>query len=97
MPLIISNSIQLGLLRLEFIGWGELKGKQPLLSFFFERMEIKIGQQLLFSRSLDAPEEKKRPFFALVGIAASGEWLSARGRGGGLAIWLKASEISQGI
>ena len=36
------------------------------------------------------PEEKKMPFFSLVGIRTKDNWLFARGRGGGLAIWGKS-------
>jgi len=30
------------------------------------------------------------PFFSLVGISTKDNWLCARGRGGGLAIWVKS-------
>ena len=83
------NSIQFGSLQVRFVGSGELKGTQPLLPFFFERIEIKLGDRILLSRTLDLPDEKNRPFFALIAMEDSGRWLSARGRGGGLALWLK--------
>ena len=38
----------------------------------------------------DKPEDKKMPFFSLVGISTKDQWLCARGRGGGLAIWVKS-------
>ncbi len=85
----ITNSIQFGALVIRFIGFGELKGSQPLLPFFFERIELKLGTSVLFSRSLSIPDEKDKPFFALIAMGDSGIWLSARGRGGGLALWLK--------
>ena len=86
----VVNSIEFGLLSIRFKGCGELKGKQPLLPFYFEDIELKIGKDLCIRRSLNVPDEKKRPFFALIGIGDNIEWLAARGRGGGLAIWLKA-------
>ena len=89
MPFLITNSVQVGLLMLKFSGFGELKGKQPLLPFFFEKLEVKFGPQTIYRRLIDPPIEQKRPFFALVGMQPSGEWLAARGRGGGLALWLK--------
>ena len=89
MPLVIANSVGIGLLKLEFIGRGELKGSQPLLPFFFDRITLSFASRVLWSRPLDVPEEKGRPFFALISMGPNGEWLSARGRGGGLALWLK--------
>ena len=85
----IINSIQFGALSIKFIGCGELKGSQPLLPFFFERIELNLGSSVLFSRSLDIPDQKDRPFFALIAIEENGRWLAARGRGGGLALWFK--------
>ena len=38
---------------------------------------------------MSMPEENDKPFFALIAIGHNGEWLSARGRGGGLALWHK--------
>ena len=34
-------------------------------------------------------EEGERPFFYFINIATSGYYLSARGKGGGLAIWTR--------
>ena len=81
------NSIKFGFLALSFIGSGELKGKQPLLPFYFEIIELKLNNKILLSRVLKIPEEKNRPFFALIAMGEKGKWLSARGRGGGLALW----------
>ena len=85
----ITNSIEFGALSIRFIGFGELKGSQPLLPFFFESIELKLGSRILLRQSLDIPDEKNRPFFALIAIEETSKWLSARGRGGGLALWLK--------
>ena len=85
----LTNSIKFGLLILRFVGVGNLKGKQPLLHFFFDQIEVKLGSNLLLSRSIDIAEEKNGPFFALIAMEEDGKWLSARGRGGGLALWFK--------
>ena len=85
----ITNSIQFGLLSIQFSGAGNLIGKQPLLAFFFDCIELKAGTNILLSRSLEIPEEKNRPFFGLISIEKDSKWLSARGRGGGLALWVK--------
>ena len=83
----ISNSIQFGLLSLRFSGIANLERKQPLLSFSFNCIHIKVASITILKRSLPTPERKKRPFFALIAIDSNGKWLSARGKGGGLALW----------
>ncbi len=82
-------SIQYGLLTLEFSGAGYLKGKQPLLPFFLNRLEIKLGSNILLSRSLEEPKEEEKSFFALIALEENNEWLSARGQGGEVVIWLR--------
>ncbi len=89
---IITNSIQFGLLSIRFLGAGNLKGKQPLLTFFFEFIELTLGSSVLFNRALKIPDEKDRPFFALIAMEENCDWLSARGRGGGLALWVNSSK-----
>ena len=85
----LSTSIQFGLFSINFSGSGYLKGKQPLLIFFFNLIEVKSGLNILLSRSLKEPEAKKKSFFAVVASGESGRWLSARGQGGALILWLK--------
>ena len=82
-------SIQFGLLTIEFSGSGCLKGKQPLLPFVFNLIELKSGPNNLLSRSLNEPEEKEKSFFALIKLEENGKWLSARVQGGAVVIWLK--------
>ncbi len=82
-------SIQFGLFTIEFSGSGLLKGKQPLLPFFFRRIELKTGTNIILRRSLEEPEEKKKPFFALIALEENGKWLSARVQGGAMLILLK--------
>lgn len=82
----ISNAVNLGPLELCFHGSAELQGSRPLLLFWFERVELRLGSQQLFQRSLVQPPRQRLPFFALIARDPSG-WLAARGRGGGLALW----------
>ncbi len=84
------NSISFGILSIKFSGYGILKGSQPLLSFYFESIEFCYLQNVLFKRLLLIPDQNNRPFFALIGIGEKNEWLSARGRGGGLALWIRS-------
>ena len=86
----IKNSIQFGLLNIIFTGSAELKGLRPLLTFYFEELKISISSFPIFYKELKKPENKKIPFFSLVGISTKDNWLCARGRGGGLAIWVKS-------
>ena len=88
-PLRITNSIQFGTLSLRFSGNCNLKGKQPLLNFYFEDIELSFGPKLIYRKTLDIPQSNKRPFFALVALDNKNKWLAARGRGGGLALWVK--------
>jgi len=60
------------------------------LAFYFEELKISINSLPIFNKELNKPEDKKMPFFSLVGISTKDDWLCARGRGGGLAIWVKS-------
>ena len=86
----IKNSINFGLLNIIFIGSAELKGLRPLLTFYFEELKVSISNFPIFNKELKKPENKKMPFFSLVGISIEDKWMCARGRGGGLAIWIKS-------
>ena len=91
------NSVQLGPLKLHFEGPGQLSGRRPLLVFWFEKLEVRLGAWLLIQRALPKPAEAKLHFFALIasrstrgsssGTHGEERWLAARGRGGGLALW----------
>ena len=85
----LTNAVQLGPLALRFQGPGRLQGRRPLLLFRFERLELLAGERRLLQRSLPAPDPRRLPFFALIGVGrgAAGAWLAARGRSGGLAVW----------
>ncbi|MCX5946564.1 MAG: hypothetical protein NTZ53_14985 [Cyanobacteria bacterium] len=89
------NRVSLGALSIQFTGLAQLQGRRPLLVFWFERVQLQLGRLTLLDRALTKPETVKLPFFALIarGTGADGEdagarqWLAARGRGGGLALW----------
>ena len=86
----IKNSINFGLLSIIFIGSAELKGLRPLLTFYFEELKITITKFPIFYKKLKKPEDTKMPFFSLIAINNKDKWMCARGRGGGLAIWVKS-------
>ena len=86
---LISVSIQFGLFSIKFSGTAFLKGEQPSLPFFLNLIEFKSGSRILMSKSLKEPVDKEKLFFSLFASGNSGEWLSARGQGGALFLWLK--------
>ena len=86
----IKNSIRFGILSIIFCGRASLQGKRPLLLFFFENLIINLGSFTLVNKPLKKPEEKQMPFFSLIAISKENYWMCARGRGGGLAIWIKS-------
>ena len=85
----VITSIRFGLLTIEFSGSGYLRGKQPLLAFFINLIELKLRSNILLRRSLIGPKAKEELFFTLISLENNGDWLSARGQGGALVLWLK--------
>ena len=85
----IKNSVNFGLLKIIFSGSAVLKGTRPLLPFYFKKINVKIGSFSIIEKVLEKTEEKKRPFFSLIGISKENNWMCARGKGGGIAIWVK--------
>ena len=85
----VITSIRFGLLTIEFSGSGYLRGKQPLLAFFINLIELKLRSNILLRRSLLGPKAKEELFFTLISLENNGDWLSARGQGGALVLWLK--------
>ncbi len=86
----IKNSISCGLLNINFTGSASLKGLRPLLPFYFDNFKINIGNFSIINKSIKKTEESEMPFFSLIGINKVDHWLCARGRGGGLAIWIRS-------
>ena len=87
--LSVIASIQFGLFSIGFSGTGYLKGKQPLLAFCLNLIELKAGSNILLRRSLKEPEDKEKSFFAMIALEEKDDLLSARAQGGEVVIWLK--------
>lgn len=94
--LTIENQIQLGPLALRFSGPAKFLSKQNLLAFDFVCVQLLIGRLCLLKLPIKGRTEAedfaatpiaKLPFFAF--FAATDQYLAARGRGGGLALWMK--------
>lgn len=88
--LVIANAVRLGPFKLQFNGTAALVSRRPLLQFSFQNVELRCAEHLLWRRLLTTPSRQRLPFFALIARDPSG-WLAARGRGGGLALWLNDS------
>ena len=86
----IKNSVSFGILSIIFFGQASLKGTRPLLPFFFENLIINIGSLTLVNKPLKKTDENQMPFFSLIAISKENNWMCARGKGGGLAIWIKS-------
>ena len=72
-----------------FVGSAFLRGKRPLLNFNFDCFYFKIGSLNLLKKKIQKIETLKAPFFSLIAIDRNKKWMCARGKGGGLAIWIK--------
>jgi hypothetical protein len=101
-PLTVQNQLQVGPLKLRFTGPAKFLSKQNLLAFDFVRLQLLVGSLALLNLPLRgratqddfaATSVGKLPFFAF--FAAAQEYIAARGRGGGLALWVKADEPQQ--
>ena len=54
----------------------------------FRRREI-FPKILAINKKFEkTTDPKKRPFFSLIALGKEKKWLCARGKGGGLAIWI---------
>jgi hypothetical protein len=86
------NSVELLGMKLSFWGPGRLVQKRPLLCFHFQQLHIQVAGRNLLSIALPKPPAGGEPFFALIAREQTETglpWMAARGRGGGLALWLR--------
>jgi hypothetical protein len=96
-PLQISNQLTLAGGCLRFTGPARYLNKKNLLAFDFTKLELSLAQRSLYrgnirggSTQAAAFSEKpiaQLPFFSFFWVTPS--FIAARGRGGGLAIWVK--------
>ena len=85
----IKNSIKLGLVSIVFEGEAFFIGKRPLLEFYFNFFYFKFAGINIITKKLNNTNEKNNPFFSLIAVDKNKKWMCARGKGGGLALWLK--------
>ncbi len=93
----IGNQVSLGALVFRLTGPTRYIGKKNLLAFDFTQMCLSVGGQSLFQRPFRSGKTgntsfaetpiAKLPFFAF--FLVTDEFIAARGRGGGLALWVR--------
>ncbi len=100
-PLCVTNQITIGLIQLKFTGPARFESKKNLLGFDFTRLEIIALGQRVYEGAVPSSRTNQKfqdiaigklPFFAF--FAVTDRFIAARGRGGGLAMWVKQSESS---
>jgi hypothetical protein len=100
-PLCVTNQITIGLIQLKFTGPARFESKKNLLGFDFTRLEIIALGQRVYEGAVPSSRKNQKfqdisigklPFFAFFAVTDS--FIAARGRGGGLAMWIKQSESS---
>ncbi len=93
----ISNQIQFGPLLIKLIGPAHYLGKKNLLAFNFTHLQLSLFSRAIYSGKFGASKVTpmnfqdqslaKLPFFAF--FLVTEDLIAARGRGGGLALWVK--------
>ena len=95
----INNQIQVGGLKLKLTGPAKYLNKKNLLAFDFTQVQISALGRSLYAGNFRSGKAKtgafadqpiaKLPVFAFFLITA--DFIAARGRGGGLAIWVRST------
>jgi hypothetical protein len=98
----ISNQIQLGAMRLRFTGPCRYTGKKNLLAFDFTQIQLSLLGKSVYQTQIGSGKPDavpfaeraiaKLPFFAFFWVADTA--IAARGRGGGLALWVRTQPSS---
>ncbi|MBE9226781.1 hypothetical protein IQ264_15240 [Phormidium sp. LEGE 05292] len=93
----IANQLHVGTISFKFNGPAKYLGKKNLLAFEFTQFQLGFLGLTIYSGGFRGGEKKNQefeqkhirdlPFFAF--FAINEKYIAARGRGGGLAIWVK--------
>ncbi len=97
----IGNSFQFGSLLFKLTGPAKYLGKKNLLAFDFTQVQLCLFGRAIYSgafrsgkaTAMDFHHQSitKLPFFAF--FLVNSDFIAARGRGGGLALWIKETRI----
>lgn len=97
-PLTIRNQLKIGALQIAFSGPAKFLGKKNLLVFDFNQLNVALFGVTVYGGAIRSASAQfsdfgaapvgKLPFFAF--FLADPEYVAARGRGGGLALWARA-------
>lgn len=97
----ITNQINLAGITLQFSGVCRARGRKNIVVFDFLNLQLKVFGRSLFQQEVRGGQAKAEdvlsgnvqslPFFAF--FMATEHFIAARGRGGGLAIWVKMPDI----
>jgi hypothetical protein len=95
----IANQVDVGLIRIKLTGPYKYLGKKNLLAFDFVNFEVQILDRIIYQGKMPKKQKVDRdfvgksiaelPFFSF--ISASNNGIAARGRGGGLALWVRSN------
>lgn len=93
----IANQVQLSPMLLKLTGPAQYLGKKNLLAFDFTQMQVSLFNRVVYHQRIRSGKVQsedfysqpiaKLPFFAF--FLATEDFIAARGRGGGLAIWIR--------
>ena len=96
----IGNQIQFGPLLFKLTGPAQYLGKKNLLAFDFTYMQLCLFSQSVYNGNFRGGKAQaeafynqsiaKLPFFAFFWV--NEDFIAARGRGGGLALWIREAE-----
>jgi hypothetical protein len=95
-PIEVTNQVNVGLVKLKLTGPARYEARKNLVPFDFTRLEVKVLDRSVYQGKFPSPREGqvfreiaigKLPFFAFFQI--NDRFIAARGRGGGLAMWVK--------
>ncbi|QSJ17598.1 hypothetical protein JYQ62_01580 [Nostoc sp. UHCC 0702] len=97
----ISNQVQLGSVFLQLTGPAQYLGKKNLLAFDFNHMLISLFGRAVYNKPIRSGKVEsedfynqpiaKLPFFGF--FIVTEDFIAARGRGGGLALWIRETII----
>ena len=97
-PLCIQNRIRLGQLELILSGFARYLEPKNLLAFDLTQLQVQIFGKTLYQGKFPSPTTAenfagqpigKLAFFSF--FIARDRWIAARGKGGGLAIWVRST------